>query len=210
MYRNILYLFLLFLASDLTAQVSLGLKGGASRIISQPKPLVLYNESQTPTVTISLKSPGIGWNVGAFLQVKAGHFFIQPEALYSFHISKYDLTLHPFVGDPVLVKESTQQMDFILLTGFTASVLRIGIGPVLHMDLNSQPGFTDIIDFSESIEKFRWGIQTGIGLDLWKVHLGLRYEINFDNLGSHFRYKGRQVDFGVKETTLFASIGFSF
>lgn len=210
MYRNILYLFLLFSASNLTAQVSLGLKGGVSRIISQPKPLVLYSENQNPDYTISLQSPGIGWNGGAFLQIKAGHFFLQPEALYSFHVSKYDFTNHSSPGDPVLFKESTQQMDFILLTGFTASVLRIGIGPVLHMDLNSQPAFLDIRDLSESIEKFRWGLQTGIGLDLWKVHIGLRYEVNFDNLGSHFRYKGKQVDFGVKESTVFASLGFSF
>lgn len=210
MYQKFLYLLLVFFASKATSQVSLGLKGGASMILAHVDPIQLFDETQSPDYTIALKSPGLGWNGGAFLQIKAGNFFIQPEAIYSFHISKYELTNHPATSTPAQIKESIQQMDFLMLTGFTASVLRIGVGPVLHMDLKSQPGFSDVLDFSESIEKFRWGLQAGIGLDLWKVHIDVRYETNFDNLGSHFRYKGEQVDFGIKENRILASLGFSF
>ena len=138
---------------------------------------------------------------------------MQPEILYNSSSVDYGLEeLYSPEGDTSIFRDTYKNIDFPLMMGLKAGAFRFGGGPVAHLFLGSESGFSDYEDsgFEETFDEFTWGWQAGVGLDFWKLHIDLRYEGNFSELGDQITFFGKEFDFETQNNRLIASFGLSF
>lgn len=112
----------------------------------------------------------LGFHLGVFGRVQLLGFYIQPELLYTNVQSEIKL------GD--LVSEvSINRIDLPVLAGKRfLKVVRIQAGPVFSFPISSEVGEADDVYDSVTV-----GYQAGVGLDLLKLLIDLKYEGSFNN-----------------------------
>jgi hypothetical protein len=202
---------LLFIGHTALAQVRPGIKFGLSTPDVDPGDILVTDPSGTAYYRIFVENARYGVHAGAFIQMQIGGFFIQPEILYNSSSVDYriDDLLTPGEGDKV-IRDSYRSIDFPVLLGLKVGPVRLGGGPVGHILLETDSGFNDYPNFNALFDDLAWGWQAGVGLDLWKLHIDVRYEGNFSKLGDYITFYGRQFDFATNNNRMIASLGFSF
>lgn len=192
------------------AQVRLGIKGGLSSSDIPAGHLLILDQSDANRFSLSVDEAKFGLHLGMFIQVQLGHFFMQPEFLFNTVTMDYaieDLQQ----GTPRQIKDEIyRHLDAPLIVGLKTGPVRFGAGPVGHLLLDSTSDLHDIDGYTPVFERFSWGWQAGIGLDIWKLHLDVRYEGNFNHYGDHFTFYGRPYRFSESPSRLIASAGISF
>ncbi|MEO6131106.1 MAG: hypothetical protein ABIQ02_04615, partial [Saprospiraceae bacterium] len=114
------------------------------------------------------------------------------------------------IGSKV-IRDSYKNLDFPVFMGLKVGVVRLGAGPVGHLLINGHGPFGGYSGAEPpQVKNFTWGYQAGFGLDLWKLHLGARYEGNFSKFGDSITFFGQKFNFDTPNNRLIASIGFSF
>lgn len=200
-------LLLVILQSMSNAQVRPGIKFGISTPDVHPKDFFVSNEHGVQYYHIFVEKARYGIHGGAFLQIQLGGFFLQPEVLYN--STKFDYRIDS-LGTSRLFTDTYRNVDFPLMLGLKSGPLRIGGGPVGHLFIDSDSGFSKYEGFDAFIEDLTWGWQAGLGLDVWKLHVDVRYEGNFSKLGDQITFFGKDFDFATNNNRLIASLGFSF
>ena len=125
-------------------------------------------------------------------------------------INVYDLnSTDPNDADPV-----TQQMnriDFPILLGLKLSAFKIGIGPVFTFLISNDSDLEQITHYDMQLNKAAVGYQAGIGLDIKKFTIDLKYEGSLSrwsdgiNLGNNER-----LDFDTRINQIILSAGIFF
>lgn len=210
--RCMMILWILWLAATMaTAQVRPGIKFGASTPDVHPEDFLVTNRSGESLYRVLVEKARYGVHAGVFLQIQMGGFFIQPEILYNSTSIDYriDTLFAPGAGSN-LFKDGYRQIDFPFILGLKSGPVRLGGGPVGHLHLDSDTGFSDYESFDAVVDDWTWGWQAGAGLDVWKLHVDIRYEGNFSKLGDHINFFGQSYDFATSNNRFMASLGFSF
>ena len=154
-----------------------------------------------------------GYHVGVLARYKLGVFFIQPEALFTSSGGKINITPPQDVSvvpSPYNLEISYNKIDVPLLVGMRlVKLLRVQAGPtgsyLLSADqTNSASGA--VSDIIANYKQFSIGYQAGVGLDLGKLMLDLRYE---DNAGK-FRHKIGSFSTDQRNRQYLLSIGMLF
>ncbi len=193
------------------AQVRPGIKFGASTPDITPKDILVTLPSGENYYKIAVQDARYGVHGGAFVQVQIGGFFFQPEVLFNSSSTDYrvDSIFTPGGGSDVF-RDSYRQLDFPLILGLKTGPVRLGGGPIGHLHLSDDSGFDKYPDFNALVKDLTWGWQAGVGLDLWKIHIDVRFEGNFSSLGEEITFFGRKFDFATNNNRFIASLGFSF
>ena len=193
------------------AQFKIGVKGGLSTMDVPSNELIIKNKDDIKQLGVSVQDANYGVHLGLFMQAQIGKFFIQPEALFNSNSVNYSLT--DFTDAHVvskLKKESYQNLDLPIMVGAKFGPLRLQGGPVGHLHINSKSELFDIDGYSQKFDNMTWGYQAGIGLDLWKVIIDLKYEGSFQKYGDHMVFDGKSYSFDDNPGRFIASIGIAF
>ncbi len=193
------------------AQVRPGIKFGVSTPDVSPQDIFVNGDNGESISRVFVQNARYGVHAGVFIQMQMGGFFIQPELVYNSSSVDYgiDSLFIPGGGTDVF-RDTYKNIDFPLILGLKSGSLRLGGGPVGHIFLDSDSGFEDYPSFEAFFDDLTWGWQAGLGLDFWKLHIDVRYEGNFSNLGDHITFFGKEFDFATNNNRLMASLGFSF
>jgi hypothetical protein len=192
------------------SQVRLGIKGGLSSSEIPASSLLILDQSDLERFRIEVVDAKYGLHLGLFIQAEIGYFFLQPEVL--FNTVSYDYSVEDLQNaTPRLIKDELyRNLDVPLILGFKFGPVRIGGGPVGHLFLDSTSDLNDIEGYEGQFDRFTYGWQAGIGLDIWKLHLDARYEGNFNNYGDHIIFFGREYRFTENPSRVIVSAGISF
>jgi hypothetical protein len=118
----------------------------------------------------------VGVTAGMFLQFNAGPLVFQPELMFSVLTGK---VAFQDLGVTDITRVRFNQVDIPLLAGINiCRQLRIQAGPVMSyvLDVHTSPGAAQVLDaFVNDFENKSWGYQAGIGLDLGRLALDVRY-----------------------------------
>jgi hypothetical protein len=76
------------------------------------------------------------------------------------------------------------------------------------MFLSSTSELTDIPGYEQRFQEMTYGWQAGIGFDVWKFLLDLKYEGNFTKYGDHIRVFGNDYDFDSRPGRFLVTLGF--
>jgi hypothetical protein len=193
------------------SQVRPGIKFGISTPDVSPRDFLVHNNQGADFYQIAAVKARYGVHAGAFIQMQIGGFFIQPEILYNSTSVDYQIEfLFKKDMDPENFRDSYRHIDFPVLLGLKSGPVRLGVGPVGHIRLDQDSGFSAYEGYIPVGEELTWGWQAGLGLDFWKLHVDIRYEGNFNKLGDHLSFFGNTYDFDTNNNRMIASLGFSF
>ena len=208
-------LFLLAIGILLTqatfAQMKIGLRAGLSTTEVEPGDLVVFDDGGMQDLVLSLENANYGYHFGIMVQAQIGSFFIMPEVLYNSNTMDYRVQDFRF-GDVVneIRSETYTNLDIPIMMGFKFGPVRLQGGPVGHLFINSQSELTDIDGYEQKFDEMTYGWQAGLGLDVWKFVLDIKYEGNFNRLGDHMTFFGTDLDFDKNPGRIVATFGVAF
>jgi hypothetical protein len=187
------------------SQVRFGLRGG----INSSK---MNSNTEVNTGDFKIECPNysvIGYHVGLISQIELFSFFIQPELLYSaIHndLDVYNLNAsNP--DEAVAVKQKLNRIDIPVMVGFKLKVLKLEAGPIASFLLSSTSDLETITNYDMQWNKATIGYQAGIGLDIGKIALDVKYEGNLSNLGTGIKIGNTTTSFDTRLNQIILSIG---
>ena len=193
------------------AQFKIGVRGGLSTMDIPANKLIVKNKNDIQQLGLAVTDANYGVHFGMFMQAQMGKFFIQPEVLFNSTSVEYEL--EDFTEAHVistLKRESFQNLDLPIMVGAKFGPLRLQGGPVGHVFVNSKSDLLDVKGYSQNFDKMTWGYQAGIGLDLWKIIIDLKYEGSFNKYGDHMVFDGKGYNFDETPGRFIASLGIAF
>lgn len=197
---------LLFCTLSSQAQIRFGLRAGLSSTD-------LGKESvETEGVKVAVKDADYGFHFGLFARgTLSDHIYIQPEVVLNSTTVNFTVDdLQDGIMNKVL-SEKYKNLDIPVMLGFKAGPLRLEGGPVGHVYIANKSELEDEISgYDQRFNNFTMGYQAGIGVDIWKFLIDLRYEGNFNKFGEHMRIGGEEVKFADSPTRFVLTAGLSF
>lgn len=137
-----------------------------------------------------------GYHVGAFTRFDLLLCYVQPEILFTSFGAK-------FKKNNQAIELSYTKLDIPAMLGLSLlGVFRVQIGPVFSWLLRATEGNKDVKKHYNSTTT---GWQIGLGVDIWKVGIDLKYERSPSNFGD--KIAGISTDHGYAQWIL--SIGFN-
>lgn len=186
MKKIVILLVLLISFSGAHAQVNFG-----PRVSLLQSRLSLKNEAGPVT---ELKHT-TGYQLGVFMRAKLFGLIVQPELLYTQANSGFNIN---GVGD---YKLELDKIDLPIMVGYELGPVRLQGGPVFSLiaqGTREQPNGT-VLFVRDEYNSTAFGYQAGVGADLWKFVIDLKYERDLgsvgDNLARGFEAKQRQNHF---------------
>ncbi len=212
MKKSFLFFAVCFLAfQSLQAQVKMGIRGGISSMDVATGKIVVSQHDNPDPLTISVTDANYGMHMGFFVQAKVGKIYLQPEVLFNSNTVNYNI--RDFSGGntiDIIKSETFQKLDLPVMLGVDYGILRLQGGPVAHVHLNSRSELFDLDGYGQKFDEMTWGYQAGVGLDLWKVMIDLKYEGSFQKFGDHISFFDQDFNFDKTPGRFIASIGISF
>ena len=211
--KRILFSLAVFLIglTTLKAQFAAGVKLGMSSTDIQASDLNIFDQNGIQELSMSIENANYGFLIGGFMRIPIKKFFIQPEVLFNSNSVDYrvtDFRQQGFVD--TILREKYQYLDVPLMLGFKFGPLRLNGGPVSHIFLGSNTQLNSIQDYGQMFKNAEYGWQAGLGLDIWKIAVDLRYEGNFNKFGDHITIGGEQFSFDDSPARFVATIGYTF
>jgi len=192
-------------------QFKLGFRIGTSSQDLTPDQLIVKDGNNNDNLGIKLDNANYGIHVGFFAQFHGKNFFVQPEVLYN--ASRVDYRLDD-LGDIGIVQdlftETYQNLDIPVNMGLRLGPLRLQGGPIARVFIGSDSQLNDIQGYDPQFAKLAFGWQAGVGLDIWKFIMDVKYEGNFSQWGDHFRFFGEDYSFDQSPGRLVVSLGIAF
>ncbi len=137
-----------------------------------------------------------GYHLGAFTRFDLLLCYVQPEILFTGSGAK-------FKNNNKVIELSYAKLDIPIMLGLSFfKVLRVQLGPVFSGLLRAREGEKDVKEHYSSITT---GWQAGLGVDIWKVGIDLKYEGSLSKFGD--KIAGISTDHGYAQWIL--SIGFN-
>jgi hypothetical protein len=121
---------------------------------------------------------------GAFVRVGFSKFMIQPELLLVSNTSNLDFGNNGASAGSFSIKSFN--LDVPIMVGFKiidleAFHLRLMAGPVATFNLSNSIDLGGATGVSATVKSAQWGYAAGVGADIWKITLDLRYQGQLSN-----------------------------
>lgn len=201
----ILSLAILFSAISAFSQVKLGIKAGFSTDQLDRETV------NAQGLSIAIKDANYGVHFGLMVKAKLGNrFYLQPEALLNSNSVDYTVNDASDGLFNKVLRERYQKLDLPLMLGYQLGPLHLETGPVGHLHVASQTELDEIGGYEQRFNNFTLGYQAGVGLDIWKLTVGVRYEGNFTDAADHMRIGNQKINFSQTPSRWVVSAGFYF
>ncbi|MFK7775742.1 MAG: outer membrane beta-barrel protein [Saprospiraceae bacterium] len=206
--KKILIFAIVLCSSYVTiAQVKFGIRGGITSTDFNPKELIVLNQNDVEQLKISVDEASYGYHFGLFAQFRKDRWFIQPEVLFNSNKISYN------VDDNILSTVKNEKFNFVdipINVAYKVGPLRIQAGPVGHFFVNSKSELKTLEGYKENFADMAWGVQYGLGLDIWKTVLDFKWERNFKNYGDHVVFDDTSYNFDSSPNRFIVSLGVKF
>ncbi|MCF8236692.1 MAG: PorT family protein [Saprospiraceae bacterium] len=204
----VLIITLCFMPVASQAQLNVGIKAGFnSTQLTNSNEILVLDKQGIEAFSMRIKEAKYGIHLGAYLKGYIGKFFIQPEVSLNSNTTTYDFSTS--LKDEIL-SESFQYLDVPLMLGFDFGILNLQAGPVGHVFIHSSSDLDNIPGIQEKWDDLSWGWQAGIGFDIWKFNLDLRYEGNLYRYGDHLTFFDDHYTLSNRPSRIITSLGFVF
>lgn len=200
--KSFLILSFLFITVSSFSQFKFGVRAGIS------SSSIKSDDITSGGVTVeSVSNAKVGYHIGFVSQIKFVGIYIQPELLFT------------SVGGQVRLKETTvsqlvdqrfSRIDIPVVVGKTFGPLRLGVGPVFTMMLNSSSELDDFGAYDDKFKKSTLGYQLDLGLDISRIAIDLKYEGSLTSLGDGVTLGGTTHSFDSRARQIIVSVGFFF
>ena len=187
-----------------SAQIKFGLRGGISSMDIEPNQLLISDRDGLDEFTLAVQDAKFGIHAGIFAKIPVGPIFIQPEIL--FNSNKVTFTQDNVDG---ILTEKYQYLDIPVMAGIQLGPIKPQFGLVGHVFIDSMSGL-QIEDYQQDFNSLTIGWQGGLGLELGKILVDLKYEGNFSKFGNHITVGDNEYAFSDRPSRVIVSLGYAF
>ncbi len=194
-------------ATTVQAQFKAGIKGGVTTYNMKLGDFLVTNGDAAEDFGLAVKDAKFGYQFGLWARIGRG-LHLQPEILFSTNKVAYEINN----GNGTFIGEETYaNIDVPIMAGIKLGPLRAQAGPVARIFLGSDDKLANVIeDFESDHDRLKIGYQAGVGLDLWRVQLDLRYEGSLRHFGDAISVAGQDFGLDGKAGRVVATVGVSF
>ncbi len=207
--KSILLSSFLFLSVLCYSQFEAGLKFGISSIDVVSNGINVDNGIHN--LEINLGEAVYGYHFGLYTRLSFLGIYLEPAVLFNSNSVNYQIENFgesPIVGE--ILSEEYQNLSVPVLLGIKAGILRLSLGPVAHIHIDSSSDLFNIDGYEQRFKEANYGIIGGLGLDLWKLRLDLQYETNLSDFGDHIVINGEQYSFGDQASRVLGTVSWRF
>jgi hypothetical protein len=203
--KKIILLIAVLLTYNLSySQLQLGLRAGVSS--------ASYNAGDFTDgeyMVEKSKDAQYGYHIGLFGQIKLLSLFVQPELLLSTISNKYDISNR--AGDVNVSKiDRTFNLDIPIMVGYMMGPIKLQAGPTARILLFNKSQLKDYTGYETQLKRASWAAQAGVGLQLTKLTVDLKYEFGLSKLGSGIKVEGEEYKFDSRVNQFVLSLGYFF
>lgn len=134
-------------------------------------------------------------------------FFVQPEILYTQRKGAFTSR-----ADSSAVINTLSYIDIPVLVGYKFAFARVNIGPNFQFLMDaSQKASTLAKDPNFSKDNFNSsniGLQAGVGLDLLRLSIDLRYDTNLGGIGKEINVNGTTLNYSTRASMWQLTLGY--
>lgn len=165
---------------------------------------------------ISAGDTKVGFLAGFMGRVSFGGLLLMPELYFSSTTNNYELSTG---GVSAAVQDADQtlvKLDIPVLVGYKFGPMRVNAGPVGTFILSEENGIAGVLlganaaNVDEGTKGFTFGFQAGIGIDISKLAIDLRYEGNLSQLAEGLTVGGTEYQFDSRQRQIMLSVGVLF
>ncbi len=201
-------LLFVFAAISVNAQLDIeyGVKGGLSS-----SSISMDNVKLGDTMTIeNVGEAMVGIHFGGFLRVEVLGFFVQPELLFSSNGGKVAVKDLRTTNPAEIKNQRFNKIDIPIIVGKKLGPVRLGVGPVAGIMISSKSDLLDVDSYEEKFKSAVWGFQAGVGLNVSKLGVDLRYEGSLSKYGESITVRGIEFPTDTRTSQLLLSVSYSF
>lgn len=163
------------------------------------------------SLKLALRQANYGFHFGFFIRGPLSQkFYLQPELLFNSNSVDYVANDNRLGILNRVFGEKYQYLDIPLIVGYKLGPLHLEAGPVGHAYLASKTEMEILDQFQKRLNNFNLGYQAGVGLDILRLVLDIRFEGNFNDLGEYIHIGGNQLQFSQNSNRWVLTIGYSF
>ncbi len=198
----------LMIAGTAQAQVfQIGARAGINRADVTAEEILDMGDDLEQKLTSGTQD--YGYHLGLYTRFKLLGLYIQPEALFTklnteVTIDEYENGVP--TGNTEDARISYTRLDFPILAGLKLGPVRVNAGPVASRVITNE---TEGISITLQDGTY-WGYQAGIGFDIWKILIDLKYEDAFNSQTNQVTFAGQQFDVDSRASQLILSLGYRF
>lgn len=156
-----------------------------------------------------------GYQFGLYARVKALGIFVQPELLFS-HSQNDVIIVDQSTSKIYTEAQKFNKIDIPVIVGWKIGPARLGLGPVASFKLSDTDGLKDKLNqlanetTKNNLSNATFGYQVGVGLDILKLSLDVRYEGNLSKFGKGVEIGGKSYSFDQRNPQWIFSLGWAF
>ncbi len=203
MKAKLLFILAIISISYATAQIDFGLRGG---LIANNFKVDDYSDEIESMESGDTK---LGVQLGIYTKIKIATFYVQPEFLLTHTAGEISLKDEDIIASEVLELDYTRIEVPVMVGMEIFNFLKLYAGPSFALNLNSD---IKIKETSEEIED-RYkdstiGYQVGIGIELSRIQIDLRYGGSFDSIMDGVEIDGTTYAADSRNDAVYFGIGY--
>jgi hypothetical protein len=179
----------------------LGLRFGAQSANINAK-----EASNSNLQTIAESDARFGFHAGLYSRIMVLGFYVQPEVLF---VSNSSDMVIPGVSTNTVAQLNYNRLDVPVLVGKRFfGIVRANAGPVFTQYLSADVrngGITE--DIINQYKSSTVGYQIGVGADIWKLRLDLKYEGGFGAVVNNLSIQGQSFNTDLRPRQWVMSVG---
>jgi hypothetical protein len=151
----------------------------------------------------------MGYHLGVQTRIKIAMIYVQPELYWNAGGGTLEQVMDG--GATEILEVKFNRIDVPLLVGAKLGPVRLNIGPVGSIVINeTNEGSTGDFDYELYMDAMNWGWQGGIGVDLSKLSLDVRYEGSLSDLSDSLPEALQEYNMDPRPTQWIISLGYWF
>lgn len=156
-------------------------------------------------------SRDLGFKAGVYTRLKIGSIYLQPEVLFTSTGGRIEYTDDAQNLANQIIDLSYNRIDVPIMLGKKfGKVFRFNLGPVLTYTISDQKDLPNQI--SSLVQNYNDGVvgyQIGIGFDVSKIRLDIKYEGNLTKFGESITVAGNTFDTDYRPNMFVFGLAFS-
>jgi len=158
-------------------------------------------------ILIKMPYSDYGVHAGLFYQLKLGVFLLEPELYLSTISNTYKIN-HPYVSAETVYKNDRSfNAELPLLIGLKISAVKFLIGPSARFMMAKLNNVEEYTGYEVKMNQLLWSIQTGIGLEVKRFQINLKYEFGLNSVTDGVVIDGYKHNFDTRANQVIVNIG---
>lgn len=200
------------LSTDVSGQISLGLKAGVSPAVDPGTQFIIVNrQDPSSEFLFNVENVQFDGQLGLVARYDMKPWWFSVEALGGRHSTEYSVFYgqdRRSAGVPMRITEQRTYLDVPVSAGVDLGLVDVFSGFYLSHTLHNNSGLDAINGYSENPSLFSAGWHTGLGVNLGWVTFDVRYQQAFSNYGAHRFVNGQELILRNAPGRVIAMVGF--